>query len=295
MKSSSQGVLSPCATGTPRPIGPRNCFAQPLDFHRSPKARRAPRRAVPLRYLCSVTAWPATACHLSGGRRRAGAGECTSGDPVPAAPSAPLLARDSASERRAAMPDKSTRGSSVGAQPTTGRAGADRALQLGESDRGPGVDAGSHGARPATALGVATTRARDHEPDAICRLLHGRRHVDRRRERRRPRAPCPWRLRGSGTAPCRRDGPAARRYGVLAGAGPCCFGCPLERVRLRLAPRVSRPFQSAVPIGRADTPASDGSLAWRAERRPVERRAGAPRRSVRSGALAQRMWVSTLC
>jgi hypothetical protein len=167
--------------------------------------------------------------------------------------------------------------------------------QLGESDRGPGVDAGSHGARPATALGVATTRARDHEPDAICRLLHGRRHVDRRRERRRPRAPCPWRLRGSGTAPCRRDGPAARRYGVLAGAGPCCFGCPLERVRLRLAPRVSRPFQSAVPIGRADTPASDGSLAWRAERRPVERRAGAPRRSVRSGALAQRMWVSTLC
>jgi hypothetical protein len=37
-----------------------------------------------------------------------------------------VLARDSASERRAAMPDKSTSGSSVGAQPITGRAGADR-------------------------------------------------------------------------------------------------------------------------------------------------------------------------
>jgi hypothetical protein len=38
----------------------------------------------------------------------------------------PLRSRDSASERRAAMPDKSTSGSSVGAQPITGRAGADR-------------------------------------------------------------------------------------------------------------------------------------------------------------------------
>jgi hypothetical protein len=45
------------------------------------KARPAPRRAVPVRYPCSVTAWPGAACRLSGGRHRACAGECTSGEP----------------------------------------------------------------------------------------------------------------------------------------------------------------------------------------------------------------------
>jgi hypothetical protein len=57
--------------------------------------------------------------------------ECAGGkaqariSPSPADPR-PLDPRDSASERLAAMPDKSTSGSSVGAQPITGRAGADR-------------------------------------------------------------------------------------------------------------------------------------------------------------------------
>jgi hypothetical protein len=37
-------------------------------------------------------------------------------------------------------------------------------MSLGERDRGPGVDAGSRGAQSANALGVATTRARDREP-----------------------------------------------------------------------------------------------------------------------------------
>jgi hypothetical protein len=59
--------------------------------HGSPKARPARRRAVPVQYLCSVTTWPAAVCRLPGGRRRARAGESTSGElgagsqPCPAA------------------------------------------------------------------------------------------------------------------------------------------------------------------------------------------------------------------
>ena len=60
----------PRSTG-PRPIRPENSSAQPLDFHRSPRAGRARRRAARVRYLCSVPTWPGTACRVSGRGRRA--------------------------------------------------------------------------------------------------------------------------------------------------------------------------------------------------------------------------------